>query len=478
MTARMRLFLDARRGFLVGLIRSRSRPKPCRPNRTVISTITPAWSIRRRRCDSTNSWRNSSAKPPIRSWSRFIRTMQSESSVEDYTQRIAQTWGVGQKGTQQRRRPFRFRRRTTRCESRRGYGLEGALPDATCFDITHNVIAPHFKKGDYAGGLGSGHRRDDAGGARRIQRDGKTHDGRSGKHASGIPIGVDHISDHLDFHYCSSARRAGAAAMVTAAVAGHSSADSGGGGGWSAAAARVAAGSVDLAAAAAALAAAAPVQVGKSMRTKDFLKQARSRSDRQGDRAAEAKTSGEIRVYIHRGKVDDAVAAGQREISEAGHDTTRERNAVLIFVAPRAQKFAVIGDEGVHQRCGDGVWAASGRDDAGTFPAAASSPTAIVEAIEVSWRACWLNIFPAPDESQRTAERGRRERNAYRGDALAKAHDGVYSPSRSEFLTVAPLVPGFPSLDAKPRSPGGTRRFERKKSEGRRMKCRQAFDFS
>jgi uncharacterized protein len=33
---------------------------------------------------------------------------------------------------------------------------EGALPDATCFDITHNVIAPFFKKGDYTGGLQAG----------------------------------------------------------------------------------------------------------------------------------------------------------------------------------------------------------------------------------------------------------------------------------------------------------------------------------
>lgn len=33
----------------------------------------------------------------------------------------------------------------------------------------------------------------------------------------------------------------------------------------------------------------------------------------------------------------------------------------------------------------------------------------------------------------------------------------VHCPSRCEFLNVAPLVPGFPSLDARPRSPGETR---------------------
>jgi uncharacterized membrane protein len=32
------------------------------------------------------------------------------------------------------------------------------------------------------------------------------------------------------------------------------------------------------------------------------------------------------------------------------------RNGVLIFVAPRSQKFAVIGDEAIHAKCGDEFW--------------------------------------------------------------------------------------------------------------------------
>jgi uncharacterized protein len=85
----------------------------------------------------------------------IYRTMQSESSVADYTQRVAQTWGVGQKGRNNGAVLFVF------LENRQmfiqtGYGLEGALPDAICFDITHNVIAPRFKTGDYAGGLEAG----------------------------------------------------------------------------------------------------------------------------------------------------------------------------------------------------------------------------------------------------------------------------------------------------------------------------------
>ena len=85
----------------------------------------------------------------------IYRSMESESSVADYTQRIAQTWGVGQKGRNNGAVLFVFVS-DHQMFIQTGYGLEGALPDATCFDITHNVIAPLFKKSDYAGGLKAG----------------------------------------------------------------------------------------------------------------------------------------------------------------------------------------------------------------------------------------------------------------------------------------------------------------------------------
>lgn len=82
-------------------------------------------------------------------------TMQSESSVDDYTHRIAQTWGVGQKDRNNGAVLFVFVQ-NHQMFIQTGYGLEGALPDATCFDITRNVIAPHFKQNDYTGGLEAG----------------------------------------------------------------------------------------------------------------------------------------------------------------------------------------------------------------------------------------------------------------------------------------------------------------------------------
>jgi uncharacterized membrane protein len=93
------------------------------------------------------------------------------------------------------------------------------------------------------------------------------------------------------------------------------------------------------------------------MRTKEFLRRLDHDRIVQAIKKAEAQTSGEIRVYVQRGLLkDDPLIAAQRKFQELGMQKTRERNAVLIFVVPREQKFAVIGDEGVHQKCGAEFW--------------------------------------------------------------------------------------------------------------------------
>jgi uncharacterized membrane protein len=73
-------------------------------------------------------------------------------------------------------------------------------------------------------------------------------------------------------------------------------------------------------------------------------------------REAEQKTSGEIRVLISHKSVADPVAAAQKEFVRLGMNKSPERNGVLIFVAPRIHKFAVIGDASVHVKCGDVFW--------------------------------------------------------------------------------------------------------------------------
>jgi uncharacterized membrane protein len=71
---------------------------------------------------------------------------------------------------------------------------------------------------------------------------------------------------------------------------------------------------------------------------------------------AESKTSGEIRVYVSVKNIDAPVAAAQAQFLRLGMEKTRARNGVLVFFAPRSQTFAVIGDAGIHQKCGQAFW--------------------------------------------------------------------------------------------------------------------------
>ena len=89
---------------------------------------------------------------------------------------------------------------------------------------------------------------------------------------------------------------------------------------------------------------------------KEFLNQLEQDKIAAAIGRTEKNTSGEIRVFITRHEPKDVIGAAQEHFNELGMTKTKERNGVLIFVAPRIRKFAVIGDSGVHQRCGDEFW--------------------------------------------------------------------------------------------------------------------------
>jgi uncharacterized membrane protein len=73
--------------------------------------------------------------------------------------------------------------------------------------------------------------------------------------------------------------------------------------------------------------------------------------------AEERRTSGEIRVYISNHERHDPLAAAQGRFLAMEMQKTRERNAVLIYFAPRTHQFALWGDIGVHEKCGETFWA-------------------------------------------------------------------------------------------------------------------------
>jgi len=81
--------------------------------------------------------------------------MQSASSIEDYTVRVAQAWGVGQKDRKNGAVLFIFQQDRA-IYIQVGYGLEGVLPDARCKQIIENEITPRFRAGDFQGGVAAG----------------------------------------------------------------------------------------------------------------------------------------------------------------------------------------------------------------------------------------------------------------------------------------------------------------------------------
>lgn len=75
--------------------------------------------------------------------------------LENYSMRVAEAWKLGRKGTDNGVLLLVARDdRKVRIEV--GRGLEGNLPDITCGLIIRNVIVPHFKSGDYDGGVSAG----------------------------------------------------------------------------------------------------------------------------------------------------------------------------------------------------------------------------------------------------------------------------------------------------------------------------------
>ncbi|GJE68627.1 TPM domain-containing protein [Methylorubrum podarium] len=76
-------------------------------------------------------------------------------TVEDYANRLARSWGIGQKKTNNGVLLLVApKERKVRIEV--GYGLEGALTDALSKTIITSAITPRFRQGDFSGGVEAG----------------------------------------------------------------------------------------------------------------------------------------------------------------------------------------------------------------------------------------------------------------------------------------------------------------------------------
>jgi uncharacterized membrane protein len=102
------------------------------------------------------------------------------------------------------------------------------------------------------------------------------------------------------------------------------------------------------------------------MQTKSFLGALDHERIVKAIQEAEARSRGEVRVHVSQQAIQDAQpdttpeaavqTAAARQFETLGMTQTAERNGVLLFLAPVSQTFAVVGDLGIHARCGPDFW--------------------------------------------------------------------------------------------------------------------------
>jgi uncharacterized membrane protein len=73
-------------------------------------------------------------------------------------------------------------------------------------------------------------------------------------------------------------------------------------------------------------------------------------------REAERRTSGEICVSVSSLFWGDVEKAAEKAFIRLGLTRTKQGNGVLLFVVPSRRKLVVLGDQGIHEKVGQGFW--------------------------------------------------------------------------------------------------------------------------
>jgi len=74
-------------------------------------------------------------------------------------------------------------------------------------------------------------------------------------------------------------------------------------------------------------------------------------------RLAEQQTSGEIRVYTEsRCRFVDPLDRAAEVFWGLKMDLTKDRNGVLVYIAMKDRQFAILADQGIHEKVGQTFW--------------------------------------------------------------------------------------------------------------------------
>lgn len=90
---------------------------------------------------------------------------------------------------------------------------------------------------------------------------------------------------------------------------------------------------------------------------KDFFTEDEKKQIVEAIRSTERRTSGEIRVFVEsRCRYVDPLDRAAEVFFNLKMNETKDRNAVLLYIAMKDRQLAVFGDEGIHEKVGTGYW--------------------------------------------------------------------------------------------------------------------------
>jgi uncharacterized membrane protein len=120
-------------------------------------------------------------------------------------------------------------------------------------------------------------------------------------------------------------------------------------------------------------------------------------------RAAEKQTSGEIKVHVEARCVGKPWPRALALFAQLGLEKTRDRNAVLIYVAVRSRKFALLGDVGIHEEVGSQFWSEAAGRMQGAFRRGALGD-GLVGAVEAIGARLAQKFPPRPDDQNEISD--------------------------------------------------------------------------
>lgn len=91
---------------------------------------------------------------------------------------------------------------------------------------------------------------------------------------------------------------------------------------------------------------------------KGYFSEAETRAIVETIRKAEEKTSGEIRLHVENRCWRNTISRARAVFRKLKMHRTQQRNGVLLYLAVKSRKFAIVGDSGIHEKAGTAHWEA------------------------------------------------------------------------------------------------------------------------